>query len=281
MFEGTVLTRRVCHWQREGCSSKNVTESLELCPHLGDGVSSTRPESRGVQGRKWLEQCDSRAELRRLHHQGVDREWETQGHFCCYTLHSGMGVQCSKRLSGIGCKVWIRETTKLNVLEDTTCNFVFSTKFSSTTKRRHQKLARDHHHQFLRGHHHVHLRFIGSCLRHEGNFDVHLVLRDETLHTFHCTWDDFPPTPTENILQAKCTRVHLNSHGSWPNQSRGRILFTKLDILDKKMHHFAIILFIPRRSRRQLLFQPPYVLRVDPATNVCDLQLRNQCEWSK
>ncbi len=72
---------------RKGCNSKNVTESLNLWPHLGDGVSLTRPESQSVQGRSWLEQFDSRAEFRRLHHQGVARNWETHWHFCCYTLH--------------------------------------------------------------------------------------------------------------------------------------------------------------------------------------------------
>ncbi len=50
----------------KGCNSKNVPESLNLWPHLGDGVSSTRPESQIVQG--------------------VARDWETQWHLCCYTL---------------------------------------------------------------------------------------------------------------------------------------------------------------------------------------------------
>ncbi len=41
----------------KGCNSKNVPESLNLWPHLGDGVSES--ESQSVQGRKWLEQFDS------------------------------------------------------------------------------------------------------------------------------------------------------------------------------------------------------------------------------
>ncbi len=59
----------------KGCNGKNVTESLNVWPHLGDGVSWTWPESQRVEGRKWLEQFDSR--FKRLHHPGVARDWET------------------------------------------------------------------------------------------------------------------------------------------------------------------------------------------------------------
>ncbi len=69
------------------CDSKDVTESLNRWPHLGDGVSSTRPESQIVRVIFFLECFDSWAELRRLHHQGVARDWETQWHFCYYTLY--------------------------------------------------------------------------------------------------------------------------------------------------------------------------------------------------
>ncbi len=60
--------------ETKGCNSKNVTESLNLCPHLGDGVSSTRPESQIVRVIFFLEHFDSRAEFQRLHHQGVTRD---------------------------------------------------------------------------------------------------------------------------------------------------------------------------------------------------------------
>ncbi len=73
---------------KTGCNSKNVTESLNLWPHLSDGVSET--ESQGVQGRKWLERFESLAQFRSLHHQGVARDWETQSHFCCDTLYVKM-----------------------------------------------------------------------------------------------------------------------------------------------------------------------------------------------
>ncbi len=58
-----------------GCNSKNVT--LNLWPHLGDGVSSTRPERQIVRVIFSLECFDSRAEFKGLHHQGVTRDWET------------------------------------------------------------------------------------------------------------------------------------------------------------------------------------------------------------
>ncbi len=61
----------------KGCHSKNVTESLHLWPHLGDGVSSTRPESQIVRVILFLERFDSQAEFKRLHHQGQGRSSST------------------------------------------------------------------------------------------------------------------------------------------------------------------------------------------------------------
>ncbi len=63
--------------RHKGCNSKNVTESLNLWPHLGDGISSTRPESHIVQVVFFLEQFDSQAKFKGFHHQGVVRDWET------------------------------------------------------------------------------------------------------------------------------------------------------------------------------------------------------------
>ncbi len=53
-IEGHSESSRFRNEGNQGCNSKNVTESLHLWPHLGDGVSWT--ESQIVQGRKWLEQ---------------------------------------------------------------------------------------------------------------------------------------------------------------------------------------------------------------------------------
>ena len=75
-----------CLERSKGCNSKNVTESLHLWPHLGDGVSWTRPETPIVRVIYFLGRFDSRAEFRRLRHQDVARDGETQWHFCCYTL---------------------------------------------------------------------------------------------------------------------------------------------------------------------------------------------------
>ncbi len=47
------------------CNSKHVTESLNLWPHLGDGVSQTRPESQIVPVIFFLERFDSR--FKRFH----------------------------------------------------------------------------------------------------------------------------------------------------------------------------------------------------------------------
>ena len=83
----------------KGCNSKNVTESLNFWPHIGVVMESPKLESQIVRVIFFLERFDGQAEFRRLHHQGVAREWETQWHFCCCTLH------CTTIRSSNACRV--------------------------------------------------------------------------------------------------------------------------------------------------------------------------------